>query len=109
MRVLSWFDPASTYSKLCVALWVMRPAASVDAVMVSTNCRNRRLSEALEGGGARLRRGSHRPEDMRELGLELATQILADIDHHRERAGKLLVVGNAGVDQDAIVEITRQE
>ena len=56
-----------------------------------------------------LRRGSHRPEDMRELGLELSAQILADIDHHRERAGKLLVVGNAGVDQDAIVEITRQE
>src|SRR5882762_11923125 len=52
---------------------------------------------------------SHRPENMRELGLELGPQIVADIDHDRERAGELLVVRDAGVDQNAIVEVAGQK
>ena len=43
------------------------------------------------------------------LARSLRAQIVADVDHGRERALELHVVGDAGVDQDAVVEIAGQE
>src|SRR5438552_6713559 len=51
---------------------------------------------------------SHRREDVREFRLELRAQVTAHVDHGRERALELHVVRNAGVDQDAVVEVTGQ-
>src|SRR5437016_6306084 len=47
--------------------------------------------------------------DAGEFRPQLVAQLLGDIDDRRELAGELHVVGDAGVDQDAVVEIARQE
>src|SRR5262249_31176844 len=47
---------------------------------------------------------SHRREDVRELGLEPRAEIVAHVDRDREGPFELHVVGDAGVDQDAVVE-----
>src|ERR1700732_1823205 len=58
-----------------------------------------RRGEGVRGPASLTRRfnhpnhASHRSENVRELGFELGPQIMADIDHRRERAGELLVVG----------------
>src|SRR5215813_5986282 len=52
---------------------------------------------------------SHRREDVRELGLEPRAEIVAHVDRDREGPFELHVVGDAGVDQDAVVEVARQE
>src|SRR4051812_499101 len=47
--------------------------------------------------------------DAGEFRPELVAQLLRHIDDRRELAGQLHVVGDAGVDQDAVVEIAREE
>src|SRR4051812_11862898 len=44
-----------------------------------------------------------------ELRLELRAQLGAHVDDLRESAGELLVVRDARIDQDAVVEVSREE
>ena len=45
---------------------------------------------------------------MREFSTQLRPQVCADIDHGREGILQLHFVGNTGVDQNAVIEISRQ-
>src|SRR5580658_9064124 len=47
-------------------------------------------------------------EQRRKLGTQLRPQVGADVDHHREGLVELLVIRDARVDEDAVVEIPRQ-
>src|SRR5205814_8433890 len=51
---------------------------------------------------------SRRAEELSELRLELRAQLGADVDDLRESARELLLVRDARVDQDAVVEIPRE-
>ena len=44
-------------------------------------------------------------KQFQKFGAQLGAQVGTDIDHLRERALELHVIGDAGIDQDAIVEI----
>src|SRR5437016_1886025 len=57
---------------------------------------------------ARRWRSSASREEVRELLPQVGAQLGANVHYLGEGAGELLVVGNAGVDQDAIVEVAGQ-
>ena len=46
-----------------------------------------------------------RERKLAELGFDLLPHALADIDHRREGPFEILVVGDARIDQDAVIEV----
>ena len=48
-------------------------------------------------------------KQLREFRAQALAQICADVDGDRERSLELLVIGNAGVDENAVVEVARKE
>src|SRR5260370_35441277 len=48
-------------------------------------------------------------KQLRKFRTQALAQIGADIDRDRERSLQLLVIGDAGIDQDAIVEVAGKE